>query len=151
MKSVFVTLTIAFALVMVGPLVHAQPPNVRTAIDAGNQQFMAAVQKGDAAALAALYTVDGQTFPPNADVVHGRDAIQAMWQSVIQSGIGSAKLVTREMDSSGDLAWETGNYELFTKDNTSADHGKYVVVWKRVQGNWQLHRDIWNSSVAPKQ
>jgi hypothetical protein len=27
------------------------------------------------------------------------------------------------------------------------DEGKYVVVWKRVGGQWKLHRDIWTSSV----
>ena len=25
---------------------------------------------------------------------------------------------------------------------------KYVVVWKKVGGEWQLHRDIWNSKGA---
>lgn len=25
---------------------------------------------------------------------------------------------------------------------------KYVVVWKRVDGQWRLHRDIWNTMPA---
>jgi ketosteroid isomerase-like protein len=24
--------------------------------------------------------------------------------------------------------------------------GKYVVVWKRGKGGWQLYRDIWNET-----
>jgi len=32
-----------------------------------------------------------------------------------------------------------------------ADRAKYVVVWKKVGGQWLLHRDIWNTSQpAPK-
>jgi ketosteroid isomerase-like protein len=33
---------------------------------------------------------------------------------------------------------------LVAKDTTS--QGRYVVVWKRVDGRWLLHRDTWNSS-----
>ena len=30
------------------------------------------------------------------------------------------------------------------------DRGKYLVVWKRgADGNWRLHRDIFNSSLPP--
>jgi hypothetical protein len=26
------------------------------------------------------------------------------------------------------------------------DEGKYIVIWKQVEGQWKLHRDILNSS-----
>jgi ketosteroid isomerase-like protein len=25
---------------------------------------------------------------------------------------------------------------------------KFVVVWKKIDGQWRLHRDIWNSRAA---
>ncbi|HSL23773.1 MAG TPA: SgcJ/EcaC family oxidoreductase [Vicinamibacterales bacterium] len=128
----------------------AQPAGVRKDIEATNEKFMAAFQKADAAGMAALYTTDGETFPPNGDVIRGRDAIQEMWQSVAASGVSSAKLVTREVESAGNLAWESGSYEMFGKDGASLDRGKYIVVWKRQQGRWLIHRDIWNSSVPAK-
>jgi hypothetical protein len=28
------------------------------------------------------------------------------------------------------------------------DRGKYIVIWKLIQGEWKLHRDIWNSSLS---
>jgi ketosteroid isomerase-like protein len=33
------------------------------------------------------------------------------------------------------------------KDGKVADRGKYVVIWKRVGGEWKLHRDIWTTSL----
>ena len=27
------------------------------------------------------------------------------------------------------------------------DQGKYVVIFKQVEGRWKLHRDIWNTSL----
>lgn len=129
--------------------VRAQDTGARAAIEAVNKRFSAAFDKGDAAGIAALYTTDGAAFPPGGDIVRGRDAIQKMWGSVFAMGITSAVLETTEVDAAGSLAYEIGTYALKTKDGTVADKGKYCVVWKRVGTDWLLHRDIWNTSVAP--
>lgn len=133
-------------VVLAATTAAAQDRSARAAIDAGNKQFMAALAKQDAAAIAALYTTNGEANPPNGNVVRGRDEIQKMWKSVMDSGIANANLSTTEVESAGDLAYESGTYEMKTKDGNVADHGKYVVVWKRVGGKWLLHRDIWNTS-----
>ncbi len=36
---------------------------------------------------------------------------------------------------------------MFGADNKSLDKGKYVVVWKKQNGNWKMYRDIWNSNM----
>jgi hypothetical protein len=36
------------------------------------------------------------------------------------------------------------------KEGVSVDHGKYIVVYRRVGGRWMLHRDMSTSSVPPK-
>lgn len=134
------------AVVVAGATIAAQDASARAAIEAGNKQFMAALAKRDAAAVAALYTSDGEAFPPNSNVVRGRGEIQKLWQSVIDSGIASAALTTTQVESSGDSAYESGTFEMKTKDGKVADYGKYIVVWKRAGGKWMLHRDIWNTS-----
>ena len=139
------------AMCMGAAAASAQDAAVRSAIEAGNKKFSAAVTTGDAAALAALYTTDAQAFPPNADVVKGRAAIQAMWKGVLDSGVTGAELATTEVEAQGPFASEVGTYVIKLKDDTVADRGKYVVVWKKVAGQWLLHRDIWNTSQpAPK-
>ena len=57
------------------------------------------------------------------------------------------ELNTSEVESAGDLAYEVGTYAMKTKDGKVADRGKYCVVWKRVNGQWFLHRDIWSTSL----
>lgn len=73
-------------------VIQSIPTNVRDAIAAGNESFMTAAKKGDAAGLAALYTEDGQVLPPNRDIVTGRLAIQGFWQAVIIMGIKGVRL-----------------------------------------------------------
>jgi ketosteroid isomerase-like protein len=120
---------------------------VRAAIEAGNKKFSDGAAKKDAKIIAAAYTPDGQAFPPNADVVKGRAALQQMWQSVLDSGVASIELATTEVESSGNIAYESGTYSMKTRDGKVADRGKYCVVWKRVGGEWLLHRDIWSTSL----
>lgn len=123
------------------------PQDVRATLEETNKRFMAAVSKADAASIGAMYTDDAQAFPPNSEVVRGRAAIQEMWAGVFGSGVAAATLTTSDVESQGDLAVETGQYEMMLKDGKSADRGKYVVVWKRTGGQWRIHRDIWNTNL----
>jgi uncharacterized protein (TIGR02246 family) len=124
-------------------------PKVREAINAANTQFMGAAARGDGAAMASLYAEGGQAFPPGGDIVGGREALRNFWQSVLDSGVKKAALETVELTDAGDVAFEVGRYSLLGADGQALDTGKYVVVWKREEGKWLIHRDIWNSSRPP--
>ncbi len=120
--------------------------DTRTEILAGNKQFMEAFKRGDAAAVAKLYTAGGQLLPPNSEVVAGRDAIRAFWQGAMDMGLKEAALDTTEVEGTGETAVEVGKYTLRIAGGQIADVGKYIVVWKAEAGVWKLHRDIWNTS-----
>ncbi len=49
---------------------------VRAAIEAANKQFIEAFNKGDAAAVAAMYSADARLLPPNSPMGEGRQAVQ---------------------------------------------------------------------------
>jgi len=55
--------------------------------------------------------------------------------------------MTDEVTGNGEMLAETAHYEMYGADNKLLDKGKYVVVWKPVNGEWKLYRDIWNSSM----
>ena len=143
--------TVAIAVVMTLGGAAAAPAQdaARPAIDAANKKFIAAFNKKDASGVAATYSPDANAFPPNAPILKGRAAIQKMWQDVINSGITSISLVTAEVESGGNIAYESGTYEMKTQDGKVADKGKYCVVWKNVNGQWMLHRDIWSTDMPP--
>ena len=141
--------SVVAAMSLVAVTAGAQEAAVRAAVEAGNKKFSAAAAAKDAAALAALYTTDAEALPPNGEVVKGRPAIQAMWKGVLDSGVTGVDLATTEVEAQGPLAFEVGTYVIKVKDGAVADRGKYVVVWKKVGGQWRLHRDIWNTSQPP--
>jgi uncharacterized protein (TIGR02246 family) len=124
----------------------------RAAIEAANAKFSEAFARGDAKALAAMYTTDAIAFPPDAEMIRGNEAIGEFWKATHASGVQNAVLTTIDVDRSGDLAHETGKVTLTIKaegkEPTTAA-SKYVVVWMRgPDGSWRLHRDIWNSLPA---
>jgi len=123
---------------------HAYADDVRAAVEAGNRAFVAAFLRGDSQAVARLYTENADVIAPGAPVARGRTAIAAAWQKAIDSGVKDVALTTQDVDSAGDLAAETGKVRLVARDGTATE-ARYVVVWKRVGGEWKLHRDIWNA------
>lgn len=118
-------------------------------IVAANEVFMAAFKRQDAAGLAKLYTDDGQVLPPNSDFITGHEALQGFWSAVMNMGVKEAKLEIVEVEDIGDTAIEVSNFMMFGNEGQLLDKGKYMVVWKQVDGNWLLHRDIFNSSMPP--
>jgi ketosteroid isomerase-like protein len=65
----------------------------------------------------------------------GRDAIQKVWQGMVDSGVAGATLTTTEVAAAGGgTAYEVGRYELTDKSGKSIDHGKYIVIWTQETG-----------------
>jgi uncharacterized protein (TIGR02246 family) len=118
----------------------------RSAINAAHQKFTAAFHAQDAAAVAALYTPQAMLLPPNADILQGRDAIRTFWQAVMTSGVRDVKLETVVLEHFGNSLAEVGKYTLYGDGGKVLDQGKYLVVWENEGGQWQLRRDIFNTS-----
>ncbi len=126
---------------------------VKAAIEASNKTFGAAIAAGDAKALGTIYTEDATVMPPNSEPVKGRPAIEGLFGMLVTAGIKGATLTTLEVEAHGETAVEVGTYSLKDATGKEVDRGKYVAIWKRLKGQWKMHRDIWNSSLpmaAPK-
>lgn len=129
------------------PAAHAD--GVKAAIEAANARFSAAAAKGDGAALAALYSPEGQVMPAGSEPIRGTAAIQKFWQGALDSGVAAIGLKTIEVFGHGPTATEVGEYELRDKAGKSLDHGKYIVVWQHADGRWKLLRDMFSTNVPP--
>lgn len=117
-----------------------------------NAAFEAAFARGDAAAIAGLYTSTAVLLPTGMGTIEGAADIQAFWQSAMDMSIKRVQLHTQDLEELTNTAIELGHYDLFGANDQVLDQGKYLVVWKEQAGHWMLHQDIWNSSVpAPAQ
>lgn len=149
-KSLAVGLVASAALL--GAASAAVKPNsespTRAAIETANEQFMSAVQRADAPSIAGMYTQDAEIFPPLGITVHGRRAIEEYWQGVLDMGIAKVVVATDEVVPLDDFACEVGTYTLHDSSSSPIASGKYMTIWKREGGQWRVHRDMGNLSMA---
>jgi uncharacterized protein (TIGR02246 family) len=137
----FASFVTAFVL-MLGPAMAQDKATIQKLAD----DFAQAFNKGDFAAVAAMYTEDATVLPPGSPMIKGRSAIQSFWTQAGQS-MGNAKLTTVDVKPMGpDWAREIGTFSLMTKGQQSQEvTGKYVVVLQKVGSDWKLFTDIWNA------
>jgi ketosteroid isomerase-like protein len=147
-------LFVVIAVVALGACAtNTQTGDAESAIRQGDINFSQRFGLSDAAGVAGIYAQDATLLPPNAPAVHGREAIRQMWGGLMSTGKGDVTLTADNITQSGDLAVEVGRYQFnFTPNGATAaipDHGKYVVVWKKINGQWQIAEDIYNSDLPP--
>ena len=142
------------------PANAAADVNSAAAVDTGADEqairghvdrWMQLVKAKDAAGIAAFYADDGAVMPPNAPIGKGRTAIQQTWASMMETP-GFDLTITPEqivVSSSGDMALDRGTYSLAVAPDgtTQTDTGKYVVVWRKIGGEWKVAADIFNSDL----
>ncbi len=112
-----------------------------------------AYNAGDADKIADMYWEDAVVMPPGEPASTGRVAIRAS----MDGGITAAKAAGMTLDIaeasilevSGDLAIDSGSYDVKDVVGAVADSGSYIGVYQKRQGKWGYIRDIWNSDKAP--
>ena len=116
-------------------------------INETNKLFMDAFSAGDAEKVAGFYTANCRFLPDNSDPVDGRANVQGLLQSMMDGGVSSVELITWEVEDCGDTAVEVGRVVMRGDDDEIVDDGKFIVIWKKENDGWRLHRDIVNSSL----
>jgi len=122
------------------------PVDVTTEIEEANQAFMDTRESGDPEAMSMLYTLDARLLPANGTLIEGREAIKAYWTEGMAQASSELVLETVSAEGYGDMAIEEGKYKVKV-GSQEVDMGKYIVTWKKEDGQWKLHRDIWNSDL----
>jgi ketosteroid isomerase-like protein len=121
--------------------------SMRRTIDEENAKFANAFVNGDSATLVNHYTLDASLFPPNSEAVRGRDAIALLIQQYLKFGIKEFRDEITNLYGSEDNLIEEGNYFMGDGKGNTIDKGKYMDVWRKVNGEWKIYSNIWNSSV----
>lgn len=94
------------------------------------------------------YTLDAKIFPNNTSIIAGRKAIEDYWTPSGGSRIKYHNINPEEIKINGDEAYDFGYYEgisVSADGNESNWKGKYVIIWRKVEGEWKIYLDIWNS------
>jgi ketosteroid isomerase-like protein len=150
-RSGSVAPVLVVSLLLLSPSVGHTEQDFRAALDAQSRALAEAVSRGDAPAVARIFTSDAKLMLPGFETVTGREAIQKFWQGGLSSGVVKGIALT-PADRTGEgagLCAETGTLTTLGSDGKQKDPGRYLIVWKREESEWRIHRDIVNSELAP--
>lgn len=134
----------------------ARSPRVDTLAEADvirdlDRRWQAAIEAKDVATAASFFAPEGVQMPANAPTVVGREAIHQWFDEWLPdpniSNIFMPEVI--EVAASGDLAYDRGTYR-FVMDSPEGrieDVGKYLLIWKKIDGEWKAIADISNSDM----
>ncbi len=140
-----------FASVFTVPALAQQftgEPEEIEAIQRAAAAFSEAYKQADYEAMANAYTENGHILPGGSPIITGRKDIIERWQ--LPEGVTILDHATEsvELKVLGDYAYDLGYYTGRTRrrDGSEAEWGgKYVIVWRKLDGEWLMHVDMWNS------
>jgi len=110
-----------------------------------------AATRKDLKAVASFYARDGSVVWPGGPAIHGSAKVRTAWKSDVMTIPGlSLRFTPQRIDvaKSGDMAIDFGKVHFGHDDEKTGrpvtDIGKYVVVWKKVNGAWKVLYDCYN-------
>lgn len=95
-----------------------------------------------------FYAADASFLQPNGDRLAGSAAIRSLFQTIMATFNSDLTLHSRNLDVSGDLAYDSGDFEeSLTTISTGAkinSKGSYVIIYKRqADGSWRIVQHVW--------
>ena len=117
-------------------------------ISSKNGRYMALWQAGDSEALAQLQTEECRLMAPGYDTGIGRPAAAAIYAGILKGPKTSISLKTEElMLANPEVAIERGIYTIKGQDGGIVDKGKTAVLWRKVNGGFLMHCNMWNTNL----
>ena len=120
----------------------------RPTIEAANADWVPAMKRKDAKAIASFYAEDGVLVAPNGKSLQGREAVEASYAksmekgfTFLRGGIAQDGVVL----APGPLIYEWGHADIEIERDGKVVHsaGNYLTVWKRnAAGTWQISRNL---------
>jgi uncharacterized protein (TIGR02246 family) len=110
------------------------------AVRAAMANFIKAVEKGDAKAVAESWTPEGEYVSDDGTVIHGRVAIEAAYAKAFAKKKNTKVEITTESIRfpSRDTALEEGYAKSFKGDAERATSSHYSVLHVREDGHWRM-------------
>ena len=107
--------------------------------------FSANLMAGNLEAVVKAYTEDGKIMPSRTRILEGEE-LSEYWNPKEKSSWITTyhKITPQEIKIWGDEAYDYGYYEGTSKngDKVSNWKGKYVIIWRKVNGDWKIYVDM---------
>lgn len=133
---------------------RADPRTEEEAIRELDRRWVREIAARNVSAVVDFYADDGMVMAPNAPAAKGKAGLHAVYTDLMKEANNLS--LTFEptqitVAAAGDVAHDIGTYRLAmdTPGGRINDSGKYITLWKKVDGQWKVAADMFNSDLAP--
>jgi ketosteroid isomerase-like protein len=134
----------ALILAMVAAACAPQAADQSAEFAVAAKGWQAAYDTCDVDAIAAVYTEDCVVMPTNSELGSGHAYVKKAFGGMINAGLTSTS-ETVEAAAAGGVGYHVGTYTLSAPDGTVVDKGKFIEGWRKIDGEWKITHDIFNS------
>ncbi len=99
--------------------------------------------KGDAEGLAQIYAKDAEILHDGRPSTKGRENIKEAFSRMVRDSITSSSFKTTGLWGNNELLVEQGSGFFAHTTGKWKSNGTYLLIWKKVDGEWQIFRDTW--------
>jgi ketosteroid isomerase-like protein len=125
----------------------------KDAIQNNEDQWTVALQTSDVEKIVSYYATEAVSMRPNQPIYTGlneiRNATESMFaDTTLLFNTYTGKVDAIEVSVAGDMAYSYGHDEIMvkTKGGLVKDEGKWVDVWKKLDGQWKVIVSCGNSN-----
>lgn len=149
MNNTLLRISVAAGFLASGLLACARTPAAdpeRVTLESAIQRWTTAVNAQDVVTLHGAMTEDVELSDATTTAA-GRDAtIRALGEATTS---GKLVVVSREITIANDIAWHSAMLSVTQKNGDVRTRGQALEIWKRVNGEWKLHRRL-SAEVSPR-
>jgi len=120
----------------------------RPTIEAANADWVPAMKRKDAKAIASFYAADGVLVAPNGHAIQGREAVEKSYADSMTADfrfLGGSLVQEGIVLAAGPMIYEWGraDFDVERGGKTAHRSGNYLTVWKRdASGAWRISRNL---------
>jgi ketosteroid isomerase-like protein len=112
--------------------------------------FSQAFVDGDIEKIMAIYSPDAKIIYGNNKIENDINAIRKYWTPNLKSSwkLKWHKTKTEELIIDNNIASDVGYYSglsIHEDGRESKFGGTYLIVWRKIDGVWRIHLDMWNA------
>lgn len=122
----------------------------KLAISAQAEAFSQAFVEGDIETIMSIYSPDAKIVYGENNIENNINAIRKYWTPNLKSRwkLNWHKTESEELIIDGQLASDIGYYSglsIHDDGRESKFGGAYMIVWRKIDGVWRIHLDMWNA------
>ena len=109
------------------------------------EAYVDALRKYDSIALGNLYTIDARILNHGSPSTIGRAEIIKAYGEMIRDSITGSSFITTGLWGDNNLLVEEGTGYFSLSNGKVVSKGRYLLVWKKDEGQWKIFRDTFFS------